>query len=126
MPRVPLRYAIIFFLFVCSQISWLAILLHRPALVQPGQIDRDVTNLGGPCMAVKQWEYVRHGPIGFGNCRIRYKDSRTAATVELQITQGTLGALATADTVTDDGPLASLKWRVTHGEETPWQVVGDK
>jgi hypothetical protein len=115
-------------LFLGLQIFWFgASLRHPDILVEPGEIERDVTTLGGPCMAAKRWAYDKLGPVGIGECSAHFTNAaRTAAKVKVQIFVRTFWASVTADTVTDGGPLASLNWRVTHGEQTPWQLIGDK
>lgn len=122
------QYAIPLSLFACYQVFFLSAWLHhRVGLVESERIDRDVSKLGGPCMAVQSWEYEKLGSIGIGACSVRYTNAaQTAATVELQIFRRNAWAGATADTVTDGGPLASLKWRVIRSAETPWQVDADK
>ena len=114
-------------LYVGVQMLLVGIALMRPVeSVAPGQIERNVTKLGGPCMAVKAWAYDRYGPLGIGECSVRYTNAaKTVATVELQIFRSALRASVTADTATSGGPLASLNWRVTGGgEETPWYGAG--
>jgi hypothetical protein len=89
------------------------------AVEKSGHIARAVTELGGPCLAIKQLEYAKYGPLGLGDCEVRYTNNdKTAATVTLQFARNNSWVLVTADVVTDGGPLASLKWRVTRSAET--------
>ena len=85
---------------------------------RPGQIPRDVTKLGGPCLPVKDLEYAKYGPLTIGDCKVHYTNAaRTAATVTFQFVRGMSWVIVTADAVTDGGPLASLNWRVTRSAE---------
>lgn len=97
-------------------------LVHHTALVaeKPGYIERDVTKLGGPCMAVEDYEFHKYGPVGIGKCWFHYtNDTETAATVIFHILRGTQWVSVTARTTTDGGPLATLNWRVIRTKENP-------
>jgi hypothetical protein len=109
-------------LFACAQAAIFGVTLvrHQSDVVEmPGQIDRDVTKLGGPCLAVKEREYAKYGPLGIGDCKVHYTNAaQTAATVMVQFVRGMSWVIVSADVATDDGPLASLNWRVTNSIET--------
>ena len=84
----------------------------------PGQLPQDVTKLGGPCLAIKDFEYAKYGPLGIGDCKVHYTNfARTAATVTFQFVRDMSWVTVTADAVADGGALASLNWRVTHSAE---------
>lgn len=92
---------------------------HSDEVERPGQIPREVTKLGGPCVAVKELEYTKYGPLGIGDCKVHYTNvARTSATVTFQFVRDMSWVIVTADAVTDGGPLASLNWRVTRSAET--------
>jgi hypothetical protein len=119
------RYGICLFLFGCSQVFWLVVWRDHPVVVEPG--DRDVAQLGGPCAYAQQWAYQKLGPTGYGACGISYTNAaKTAAIVELQVLEPTLWARVTVDMVADGDPPTAFKWRVTHGQETPWQAYGNR
>jgi hypothetical protein len=85
----------------------------------PGQIAPEVTKLGGPCLAVKQHQYAKYGPLGIGDCKVHYTNvEQTAATVTFQFVRNRSWMVVTADVVTNGGPLATLSWRVTRSTET--------
>ena len=108
-------------LYACTQAAIFGVTLVRrqsDVVERPGQIDREVTKLGGPCLAVKEHEYAKYGPLGIGDCTVDYTNvAHTAATVTLQFVRGMSWVIVTADVVTDGGPLPSLNWRVTHSTE---------
>jgi hypothetical protein len=86
---------------------------------RPGQISGEVTKLGGPCLAVKDLEYAKYGPLGIGDCKVHYTNvAQTTATVTFQFVRDMSWVIVTADAVTDGGPLASFNWRVTRSAET--------
>ena len=98
---------------------------QRDVIETPGPIDQKVTELGGPCMAVKQHEYVKYGPLGLGDCNVHYTNAaQTSATVTLQIFRGDTPIIVTAEAVTDGGPLASLSWRVTRSTSRAHAIGG--
>jgi hypothetical protein len=92
---------------------------------KPGQLAAD-GKLGGPCLAIKEFEYAKHGPIGIGDCRVHYtNDSQTAAKVTLQFIRNNSWVIVAADAVTGSGPLASLDWHVIRNTETsPYTIYG--
>lgn len=107
---------------ISAQMAVLGITLMlspKDVVEQPGQISKDASKLGGPCLAIKQFEYAKHGPQGIGDCQVQYtKRDQTAAKVTLEIFRRNSWTIVTADVVTDGGPLASLNWRVIPGTET--------
>jgi hypothetical protein len=108
-------------IWASAQVAILGVALVRnrsDMVEEPGQIAQDVTKLGGPCLAVKELEYGKYGPLGIGDCKVHYTNvDQTAATVTFQFVRGMSWVIVTADAVTDGGPLASLNWRVTRSTE---------
>ena len=114
-----LGVVLLFCAFAEAAVLGVTLMRHRSDVVeQPGELAKDVTKLGGPCLAITQFEYAKYGPLGIGDCKVHYTNQdETAATVTLQIVRNNSWALVTADVMTDGAPLASLNWRVIRSAE---------
>lgn len=116
------------FAYICVQAALFGVLLmHRTGVVaeKPGQIERDVTKLGGPCMAIEDYEFHKYGPLRIGKCWVHYTNpTGTSATVIFHIFHGMQWVSVMAETMTNGGPLASLNWRVIRTREIPWYNPG--